>query len=563
MKSYFNRYLITIALFLVVSLLGAASLPMEYQKVLKRMTLEEKVGQMLLLGIPGTNFNATAKEVVADLKAGGLVLFAANLTSIDQAREFTSALQATAMKTKWQIPLLITADEEGGVVSRMPYGMVTTPGNMALGATGDKDLVKKAYYHAGRQLRALGINMNLAPSLDVNNNPQNPVIGVRSFGSDPYWVSEFGIAALDGLEAANVGSIVKHFPGHGDTGTDSHYSLPIVNKSRAEIDKTELYPFKKALENGAKAVMTAHIEFPALTEGKKIPATLSSEILTDVLREDWNFNGVVSTDDLVMKAITNNFGFREAVVMAVKSGVDQVLIAGDINNQRVAKQAIIDAVKKGEISEERINQSVERILALKAQLGLKKGQVPKLLDAKKEAADAYKVALEVGLNSITMIKDDGRLLKSGDKVLLAVVDNNLMGAGGRNGTKVSALLKSELQSKGYKVDMVALSSKPTVSERDAVLRAAKDCDVVVLLTRNANTAQGQLALSLTGKPLITVAQQNPYDILRYPETKVHLLTYGYTEASIRALAAILAGEKVPVGKLPVTVSKTYTFGYKK
>ncbi|MDD2431537.1 MAG: glycoside hydrolase family 3 N-terminal domain-containing protein, partial [Firmicutes bacterium] len=357
------RSLRPLILFFSLTLLVSAALPSEYQRVLDSMSLEEKVGQMLLLGISGTYISSGVREVVTDLDAGGIVLFASNLTSSVQTVNLTTKLQQEALQSKHAVPLLITADEEGGLVSRMPYGMVTMPGNMALGASRNEYLALKAYYHTGRQLKALGINMNLAPVLDVNNNIKNPVIGLRSFGSDPVLVSNMGVAALAGLKEAKVGSIVKHFPGHGDTLVDSHLALPIVKKTKAELGKMELMPFQKALQNGATAVMTAHISFPSLTNGVSVPATLSQDILTGVLRANWGYNGVISTDDMLMNAIVNHYGFKEAVVQAVKAGVDQILIASNLGKQKEAKKAIIDAVNRGEISESRINQSVERIFA--------------------------------------------------------------------------------------------------------------------------------------------------------------------------------------------------------
>ncbi|MDD4694424.1 MAG: glycoside hydrolase family 3 N-terminal domain-containing protein, partial [Firmicutes bacterium] len=431
------RSLRPLILFFSLTLLVSAALPSEYQRVLDSMSLEEKVGQMLLLGISGTYISSGVREVVTDLDAGGIVLFASNLTSSVQTVNLTTKLQQEALQSKHAVPLLITADEEGGLVSRMPYGMVTMPGNMALGASRNEYLALKAYYHTGRQLKALGINMNLAPVLDVNNNIKNPVIGLRSFGSDPVLVSNMGVAALAGLKEAKVGSIVKHFPGHGDTLVDSHLALPIVKKTKAELGKMELMPFQKALQNGATAVMTAHISFPSLTNGVSVPATLSQDILTGVLRANWGYNGVISTDDMLMNAIVNHYGFKEAVVQAVKAGVDQILIASNLGKQKEAKKAIIDAVNRGEISESRINQSVERIFALKSELDLHPGKFPEYLDPLAEAKEAEDVAMEVALGAITILRNESRLLQKGDKILLVVVDHTLQGAAGRNNQKIS------------------------------------------------------------------------------------------------------------------------------
>lgn len=556
------RSLRPLILFFSLTLLVSAALPSEYQRVLDSMSLEEKVGQMLLLGISGTYISSGVREVVTDLDAGGIVLFASNLTSSVQTVNLTTKLQQEALQSKHAVPLLITADEEGGLVSRMPYGMVTMPGNMALGASRNEYLALKAYYHTGRQLKALGINMNLAPVLDVNNNIKNPVIGLRSFGSDPVLVSNMGVAALAGLKEAKVGSIVKHFPGHGDTLVDSHLALPIVKKTKAELGKMELMPFQKALQNGAMAVMTAHISFPSLTNGVSVPATLSQDILTGVLRANWGYNGVISTDDMLMNAIVNHYGFKEAVVQAVKAGVDQILIASNLGKQKEAKKAIIDAVNRGEISESRINQSVERIFALKSELDLHPGKFPEYLDPLAEAKEAEDVAMEVALGAITILRNESRLLQKGDKILLVVVDHTLQGAGGRNNQKISQLMHVELASRGFdNLETVALGYRPSTTEQSLVISKAKNSDVVLYLTRNATNEQAEFIRKLADKLMITVALQNPWDILQYPDVKVYLATYGYTEASIKALAMVLTGEKDATGKLPIAISESFPYGY--
>lgn len=556
------RSLRPLILFFSLTLLVSAALPSEYQRVLDSMSLEEKVGQMLLLGISGTYISSGVREVVTDLDAGGIVLFASNLTSSVQTVNLTTKLQQEALQSKHAVPLLITADEEGGLVSRMPYGMVTMPGNMALGASRNEYLALKAYYHTGRQLKALGINMNLAPVLDVNNNIKNPVIGLRSFGSDPVLVSNMGVAALAGLKEAKVGSIVKHFPGHGDTLVDSHLALPIVKKTKAELGKMELMPFQKALQNGATAVMTAHISFPSLTNGVSVPATLSQDILTGVLRANWGYNGVISTDDMLMNAIVNHYGFKEAVVQAVKAGVDQILIASNLGKQKEAKKAIIDAVNRGEISESRINQSVERIFALKSELDLHPGKFPEYLDPLAEAKEAEDVAMEVALGAITILRNESRLLQKGDKILLVVVDHTLQGAAGRNNQKISQLMHVELASRGFdNLETVALGYRPSTTEQSLVISKAKNSDVVLYLTRNATNEQAEFIRKLADKLMITVALQNPWDILQYPDVKVYLATYGYTEASIKALAMVLTGEKDATGKLPIAISESFPYGY--
>lgn len=271
-----------------------------------------------------TELNDDIQQILADYSFGGVILFAENVVETEQTAKLVHQFQSTMVEND-HIPLLVGIDQEGGIVNRLGSG-TQLPGNMALGATADPDNANLAGQIIGSELEALGINVNFAPSVDVNNNPKNPVIGLRSFSSDPDLVSEFGLSYMDGIRQYNVATAAKHFPGHGDTEVDSHYGLPVVDKSLDELEANELIPFRATVENNVDMLMTAHIQFPQLESESKVsqedgsdillPSTLSPAILTDLLREEMGYEGIVITDALNMDAIANNFGEVETAILS-------------------------------------------------------------------------------------------------------------------------------------------------------------------------------------------------------------------------------------------------------
>lgn len=305
------------------------------------MTLDEKIGQMLMLEFrywedengelkEVTELNEDIKNAIIKYKVGGIILFAENVHDTEQTTKLTHNIQKAAIENGLD-PLLISIDQEGGIVVRLGTG-TSLPGNMALGATKDKKLAYEYGKIIADEIKTLGINVNLAPVMDTNNNPNNPVIGLRSISSDPKLVGELGSEVVKGIQDQGVSAAIKHFPGHGDTETDSHLGLPVVDKTYEEVEKLELVPFKKAVEEGVDMIMTAHISYPKLEKdtaiSKKdgsvvgIPATLSDDIITGIIREKMNYDGIVITDAMKMQAIADHFGEEDAVVMAIKAGVD-------------------------------------------------------------------------------------------------------------------------------------------------------------------------------------------------------------------------------------------------
>lgn len=331
---------------------------------LKNMSLEEKVGQLFQVGFQSKSINREIKDLIENHHIGGVIYFTRNIENLEQTASLSKNLQQLALNSGSGIPLFISVDQEGGKVRRIK-DLTYFPANIEIGATGDKELSRKAAAVTAKELKGLGINVNLAPVLDVNNNPANPVIGERSFGADPILVAEMGVAYIKGLQAEDIIATVKHFPGHGDTAVDSHFDLPVINHSRERLDQVELYPFKKAIEAGVDSIMAAHIYFSTIEPEAGIPATLSKAVLNDLLREELNFDGVIITDDMEMGAIKNSFGTAAGAVKTIEAGADIVLISHSYDKQKQAIEALIKAVENGRISEKRIEESLRRIIKLK------------------------------------------------------------------------------------------------------------------------------------------------------------------------------------------------------
>ncbi|MCA0971221.1 beta-N-acetylhexosaminidase [Halobacillus litoralis] len=337
------------------------TLEKEIENKVEQMSLEDKAAQLFMVGFEGTSLSPSERSMIQQGHVGGVILLGRNVRSDDQLHQLvTSIKQSNSTST----PLFVGIDEEGGRVSRIPASLSSLPSSKQIGNAGDPELSYDVGQSLAAKVKHYGINMNFAPVLDINNNPDNEVIGDRSFGSDPETVTRLGIPTMKGIRSEGVIPVVKHFPGHGDTSVDSHAQLPIINKTTEQLNAFEWVPFKKAIQSGADAVMTAHILFPALDE--QYPATFSKKVVTGVLREQMNYDGLVITDDMAMGAISENYGTEEAVLKAIEAGVDIVLLTDTRNNQfERVHQSLLEAVEKGELSEEQIDESVKRILKVK------------------------------------------------------------------------------------------------------------------------------------------------------------------------------------------------------
>ncbi len=329
-------------------------------EVVSKMSLEEKIGQMILAGISGTTMDANTKKLVNQFHIGGIIFYKNNFNTPAQTIQLVNQLKT---ENSSRLPLFLSTDQEGGRVTRLPGGLTNFPTNEQIGKVNNREFSYKIGTLLGRELKEFGLNLDFAPVLDINSNPNNPVIGDRSFGNNLEIVSELGIQTMKGIQSQNVIPTIKHFPGHGDTSVDSHLDLPIVNKSLKELKELELIPFERAIDDGADVVMVAHILLPKLD--KTNPASMSKAIMTDLLRNKLSFNGVIITDDMTMGSITEHFDIGKAAVESVKAGSDIILVGHNYNNVVKIIASLKRAVQNGEISEQRLNESTERIIQLK------------------------------------------------------------------------------------------------------------------------------------------------------------------------------------------------------
>lgn len=543
-------------------------------------TLREKIGQMVMGGFDGQEPTEGIRTLIRDYRLGGIIYFRRNVGTVAETAGLSAELQAMASEVSG-VPLWIAVDQEGGMVARIDRDVAVMPGNMALGATGDAQLVYDAALASAGDLRRMGINVNFAPCLDVNNNPANPVIGVRAFGEQPERVAELGAAAIRGYQAGGVAACAKHFPGHGDTSTDSHHELPLVPHDRERLDRVELVPFREAVSAGADAIMTAHVRFPAYEE-EELPATLSSNILTGLLRERLGFTGMIVTDCLEMKAISDTVGIARGAVMAVKAGADLVLVSHRFDRQLEALEALYEAVMSGEIDKPRVDDAVRRILAHKAkrlgqvampgEIGLAVAPAGSSQAAEPERIslpDAAATARLASERAVTVVKNEGGILPLRRDVPTLAIWPEV-----RKRTEVDEVIRQQmtlgkaLENELAKVRELVIGAEPSPEEMDTVLTAARSGNwrQIVVGTYNVAFAPGQrelvnALLEVEGIAVTAVALRNPYDLLAFPGVPAYVACYENRPLMMEALAAVLAGRLQAAGRLPVTLSAEYPCGF--
>ena len=542
---------------------------------ISNMTLDEKIGQMLMLEFRNwedengelkevTELNDDIKNAISKYKIGGVILFAENVRDTEQTTKLTHNIQKAAIESGLD-PLLISIDQEGGIVVRLGTG-TSLPGNMALGASRDKKLAYEYGKIIAEEIKALGINVNLAPVMDTNNNPNNPVIGLRSISSDPKLVGELGSEVVKGLQDNGVSAAIKHFPGHGDTATDSHLGLPVVDKSYEEVKNLELIPFDKAAKEGVDMIMTAHISYPQLEKDTVIsqkdgsvigiPATLSDDIITGIIRKKMNYDGIVITDAMKMQAIADHFGEEEAVIMAIRAGVDIPLMPALLqkNEDLLKLDSIINRIKSeielGNISENQLNNSVYRILDLKYRRGiLDLDQYNKPIEEKIENAlkvvgnkEHFEKQREITDKAITVTKNINNALpmypKKGEKVLIYTPYENEVPGFNYGFEK---LQEEGVIDKDAKLDVFTFQNyKDKSKEAEEILKNyAKEYDYIIAVSEigRANQLSKNDWLAEIPDMLTTFAKENnkksaiisigkPYDLDRYKNSDAHILAYG-------------------------------------
>ncbi|MEU9686931.1 glycoside hydrolase family 3 protein [Amycolatopsis japonica] len=540
----------------------------EAQRALRGLTLEQKVGQLFVTWVNGKSadeVNAknkadfgvdTPAQVIEKYHLGGVIYF--NNDSRDnfddpvQVAKLSNGLQRAALRSGARIPLQIATDQEGGTVTRMGAPATELPNAMAISAGRDTKAAQDAARILGHELRAVGINQDFAPDADVNSNPANPVIGVRSFSGRPELASQFVEAQVRGFQnsgrrSETVSAAAKHFPGHGDAATDSHHELPRIDRSEASWRETDVPPFKAAIKAGIDSIMSAHIQFPSLDPSGE-PATLSKPILTGKLREELGYRGVVVTDSLSMDAVREMHSDAEIPVLALKAGIDQLLMPV---NLELAINSVLDAVRKGELTERRIDESVLRVLKLKLNRGILTSPFvdPAKVMSKVGVPANLATAQGIADRSVTAIRNDGGVLPLKQQPAKTLVTGW--------GATTTTSLAAKLTAHGTQATALQTGQTPTDAQIAQAAAAAENVDLVVVLTNNVGTypLQGKLlqALADTGKPVVAVAAQIPYDAGYENPIKTWLATYGYITPSLEALAKVILGKVTPQGKLPVDV----------
>ncbi|HEX9412668.1 MAG TPA: glycoside hydrolase family 3 N-terminal domain-containing protein [Ktedonobacterales bacterium] len=540
---------------------------MESPGLTAEMTLEEQLGQVVVVGFTGTQVTPEVADLIARQRVGGIILFSRNVADTQQVLALTRDLQAVARAAGQRYPLLIAIDQENGVVRRLGRGATIFPGNMALAATGSEQLVYDVALATGRELKALGINLNLAPVVDVNNNPNNPVIGVRSFGEDTHAVARLGVAAARGYRAAGVIGCLKHFPGHGDTVVDSHAGVPTVPVDLQRLESVELVPFRAGIAAGAASVMVGHIAFSHLTTHPTLPASISPEIVHDLLRERLGFGGVIASDCLEMGAIADTVGTERGAVMALRAGIHLMLVSHRYDRQTGALAAIADAVRAGELPAGAARQAAERVLAMKARDLSWDLLTPPVAEWVGGAAHRQLAAQAYAL-AVTLVRDDAALLPlrlRPDERLLVLDPSGEAGTPAEEQRGAEGWLAASCARRHGRVDALPLSLRPTAGEREQVAQRAAGADLIIVATKNAHLHPEQAEvvrrLVQTGRRVIGVAVHNPYDLVAFPELRTYVVTYEYTPPVMEAAARVLWGEVTPQGRLPVALPGLYPRGH--
>ena len=555
-----------------------AEVPLSWaDSVLSTLTLREKAGQLMMPWVladfapEGSSGHQRIVEMVEEQGVGGIILSVGSPTE--------AAAKVNELQRRARLPLLVAADLERGAGYRF-NGAVYLPGAislggatefpplMAVGATGDETLALEMGRITGREARALGIHTPFAPVLDVNNNPDNPIINIRSFGEDPREVARLGRAFIRGIQEEGLFATGKHFPGHGDTETDSHLDLPVIRVDRARLDSMELLPFREAIEEGLGGMMTAHLLVPELSNREDLPTTLSPAVLTGLLKEEMGFEGLIFTDAMDMAAIDRRYSRQEATVLAIEAGADVILMPLDVE---VAVQGVVEAVEEGRLLEERLDESVLKILRAKEKLGLNENRQIPLEEVSRRVGipEHQAVAQEVADRSMTLLRNERNLLP-----LLGTRSARVLSLSFRRPSDLLAgrFLNAGLRARYPRLVTAELDVDTPGEIYDALLRRARTTQLVVVsLYVTVVTSSGTVAipeevnefiqgLARARIPHVVISFGNPYLVADFPDVQSYLLAWHGTEVSQRAAAKALFGEIPIEGRAPIKIPPVFQIG---
>jgi len=532
------------------------------------LDVEEAILGRLMLAFRGRTVPRWLEDRLSSAPAAGVTLFRPNnVRSPRQLRRLTTALQAAARRAPGagEPPLLIAADQEGGQLLALGDGWTPFAGPMAIGATGDADLAERVGRAIGRELRAVGVNVNYAPVLDVAVNPANPSLGIRSFGDDPAEVGRLAAAWLRGLQSAGVAGTGKHFPGKGEGSVDTHHALDVLDRSRQELDAVELVPFRAATEAGVRLVMSGHFGLPSVTGSRTLPSTLSRDVMTGLLREEVGFDGVSITDALDMRALPQDAAQAIDVVAALAAGVDLLLATADRRAQRRIESALARAAAIRLLDEPGMRRSEARLTSLRGWLASFEDPPLEVVGSPEHRS----LARELAARALTLVRDDADLLPlriSPEARVLAVMPAPRDLTPADTSSYVTPTLASALRAHHPAVDEVITGHPPSAAEIASIRERAEGYDAIVAgtISATAGSPQAELvaALAATGRPLVTVALRTPWDLAAYPQARTHACTYSILPESMDALAAALFGRATTgstsggwgfPGRLPVSI----------
>ncbi|MCS7365627.1 MAG: beta-N-acetylhexosaminidase [archaeon GB-1867-035] len=516
-------------------------------------------GQLFMVGFKGTEFTGEHEDLLKTLKPSGIILFRRNVVNPRQVGELIGDFQSYAKKIGLP-PLFVSIDYEGGIIIRISGGVTPIPSAMAISATRRVESARIVAEIAARELRAMGINVNLAPVVDVNSNPLNPIIGVRSFGDDPLEVARFGEVYIKSLQSNGVMAVAKHFPGHGDTSVDSHLDLPVLDLDLDVMLRRELVPFKAAIDAGVSAIMTAHIAYPRI-DSSNLPATLSKTIITDLLRRRLNFNGIVMTDALEMKAIYDRFSPREIAVLALNAGVDLLLPCNDYDFMLSLKDEIVRGVRDGEISRDRLMDAYLKLNEFRGKFNLYSYKFnPEYLSVIgcRRHRDAVS---NIYMSSLTLVKNEGVLPLDGDLVSMGIVIPKIVVDRFLGLDDFYLWFDNILSEYCGDIRVFTYEVNPSIEAVNTISEGLRDCEVNLVFTYNALLNRGQVDLveRLMGLgDLIVVASRDPYDILAFPGVKYYIATYGLNRFQLEFLIRALFDELSFRGGLPVNINGLFS-----
>ncbi|MBO7744646.1 glycoside hydrolase family 3 [Paenibacillus sp. MWE-103] len=519
---------------------------------MEAIPLRAKIGQLIVTGFPAAAMTGDLKRLIRDYKIGNIILFSPNAANKTQLGALCAELQRT-IAAETGHPALIAIDQEGGRVARLPADASNAPGAMAIAATGRPENAYAAGRLTARELRALGINFNLAPVLDINNNKANPVINVRSYGDAAETVEAYALPMMRGLRDEGVLAAVKHFPGHGDTAVDSHLGLPVIGKTLAELRELELKPFRAAIAAGAEAIMSSHILFPRI-EAERVPATMSRTIVTDLLKRELGFDGLVVSDCLEMDAIKRYYGTARGALGALKAGVHLLFVSHTPALVMETSELIERAVASGELAESVIDDALAKVLAVKAKYAAARepGGEAELAVV---GSDVHRRAVSaMSMESICLVAGGLRTVRKGggDAFFVGTLPyrTDRASSGAKAGLSFPAAMGA-----AFGAPIAEVGIDPGEAEIARTLALAAGCAHVVVGLYNGRENPGQLKLverlAADGRAVTAVALGKPYDLEALPAGVCGLAAFEYTPLALDSLIAVLGGDAEPTGRIPL------------